>query len=116
MPRAPNRPMFAGMNFRREVRAITILAALLSLGVGEVSFAESPAPVTGGAPMLASGDCPDQRRVSPKPPAKPRPEAEPGRDRPPSSLPCCKGADCTCSGPPALAATSADAPPRPRLA
>jgi hypothetical protein len=89
----------------------------LGLGAATPTPADTRADRTTAAPIVASGDCPEPRRVAPKLPVKPRQEIEPARDRPPSSLPCCKGADCTCSGPPALAATPAPVatPPRTTL-
>lgn len=84
---------------------------LLGLGAGALASAGQPANSAVESLVAAASDCPESRRVAPKAPAKPRPGTEAPRDRPPSSLPCCKGADCTCSGPPALAAKPPDPAP-----
>jgi hypothetical protein len=102
--------MFAGMPSRRARWSQVLVAVTLGLGATALALADAPAGRATAAPIVASSDCPEPRRVAPKLPAKPRPEIEPARDRPPSSLPCCKGADCTCSGPPALAASPTPMP------
>jgi hypothetical protein len=106
--------MFAGMPSRRARWSQILVAVALGFGATTPTLADAPADRATTAPIVASSDCPEPRRVAPKLPAKPRPGIEPARDRPPSSLPCCKGADCTCSGPPALAAapTPVATPPR----
>lgn len=88
---------------------LSVLALVVSAGTAGVACADES--FVGGHELDAAvalstdANCPDRgRATAPKPSPKPKqPESEPGRERPPASLPCCNGADCSCSGPPALA-------------
>jgi hypothetical protein len=95
------------MKSRRARWLVTIaVSAFAVCGAGAASAKDHErghAPATGPKPSWSSVTCPDQVRPAPKP-AAPAPEVAPKRVRPPASLPCCNGADCSCSGPPALAA------------
>jgi hypothetical protein len=94
--------------------SIALVAVALSLG-GMICVSDAGARTvahTNARPpadeVRAASHCPGDLRQAPKP--KPRPAPAPVRERPPSSLPCCNGADCTCAGPPALAALPVEAP------
>ena len=93
------------MKSRRSWWLLPAFSVILAAGAAGAANAE--APLVGGhesdaATALSTGtDCPERgRTTTPKPVPKPKPETEPARERPPASLPCCNGADCSCSGPP----------------